>query len=448
MWSFVKNFFVIIVSTIILLLIGIYNGYPLVTSDSGAYINNAFHFQVPYDRPIFYSLFIKACSIINSLWIVIIIQCFILSYLLNSFLLKAFPILHSWHRLLIITITTLVTSISWYSSQVMPDIFTSVVLLTSILYLFDCNKYERFLVLLIYFFAILNHNSNLITSLLYCICVIIICLIFLRVKKYLKRSIVLLLVSILAWCSVCMVNLYAGYGFIPSKSSHVFIMGKLVENGILKEYLNEHCATNEFKLCAFINDLPIHAWDFVWDGGGAFVKTGGWDSSKNEYTKIIKGTLIETKYLMLHVKASISSTFTQVQLTDIGDGLWPYLDRTNPFWKIQENYPNELNEYLVSKQNKSQLVFGKINILYRWILIGSLFVALLIMIKTRDKFSLLILALIVLFALLNAFTTATFANILARLNSRDIWLIPFFCISVIVNFPFRQFSLTYKNKLG
>jgi hypothetical protein len=53
-----------------LMLDAIYNGYPLVYSDTSTYLASGFELQTPVDRPITYGLFIRLTSLNGfSLWI-------------------------------------------------------------------------------------------------------------------------------------------------------------------------------------------------------------------------------------------------------------------------------------------------------------------------------------------------------------------------------------------
>ena len=79
------------IGTLILSLIGLYNGYPLVYSDTGVYIASGLKEFVPVDRPIGYGLFIKLFSFNYSLWLVVAFQNLITAFVLYE-LLKTFDL--------------------------------------------------------------------------------------------------------------------------------------------------------------------------------------------------------------------------------------------------------------------------------------------------------------------------------------------------------------------
>jgi hypothetical protein len=77
------------IGTLILSIVGLYNGYPLVYSDTGMYIASGLKEFVPVERPVGYGLFIKLFSFNYSLWFVTVFQNLITAYILYE-LLKSF----------------------------------------------------------------------------------------------------------------------------------------------------------------------------------------------------------------------------------------------------------------------------------------------------------------------------------------------------------------------
>ena len=78
----ILDILLILLGGIILCFMGFYNTFPYVYSDCGTYIGSGFSLKVPYDRPIFYGLFVRHVSLLTSLWLVILVQGLILSLIL------------------------------------------------------------------------------------------------------------------------------------------------------------------------------------------------------------------------------------------------------------------------------------------------------------------------------------------------------------------------------
>lgn len=60
--AYLKQFGWIIFGAFIIAFVGLFNGYPLVYSDTGTYIYSGFDRFIPADRPIVYGLFLKFFS--------------------------------------------------------------------------------------------------------------------------------------------------------------------------------------------------------------------------------------------------------------------------------------------------------------------------------------------------------------------------------------------------
>ena len=68
----------------------LYSGFPLVTPDSGIYINSGLRLSVPIDRPIGYGMFILLSSMHASLWLVVFAQGIIFTLLIRWLCKKIF----------------------------------------------------------------------------------------------------------------------------------------------------------------------------------------------------------------------------------------------------------------------------------------------------------------------------------------------------------------------
>ena len=80
-----------LIATLLLLTAALFNGYPLVFSDSGTYVFSGWEMKVPVDRPIIYGIFLRVVSAGFSLWLPVMVQCFVLAWLLRLFWRTFFP---------------------------------------------------------------------------------------------------------------------------------------------------------------------------------------------------------------------------------------------------------------------------------------------------------------------------------------------------------------------
>jgi hypothetical protein len=330
----------------------------------------------------------------------------------------------------------------WFLLQAMPDIFTAILCIFVLLFLQTKSLRNSIICALVIVVSAVMHNANLITLTVVGIAI------WLAWKGYLgkwtqplnqyvslSKTRSLIGISIIPWTLLIASNIWGGNGATVGKGSHVFFMGKLCENGILKTYLDDECASKPNPFCAFKDSLPEHTWDFVWNSHGILEKTGGWHHSKELYNEIILGTLSKPKYIALHIQAAVSATAQQVILTHGGDGLTPLDTSATLAQELKMHYPDEYQGFVNdSKQQKSQIDFDFYNKVYDWSAIVLILFALICLYRKPNPLLATFFAIAAVFILCNAFSTACFANVLARLNARDFWILPMLSIGIIVQY--------------
>ena len=88
-----------------------------------------------------------------------------------------------------------------------------------------------------------------------------------------------------------------------SKVSHVFLIGKLVENGVLKSYLDAECANKNYEICKYKDSLAPenYSGNFLFHPNSAFQQTGAWSKPHDEYKHIISDILLTPKYAWVYL---------------------------------------------------------------------------------------------------------------------------------------------------
>jgi hypothetical protein len=261
-------------------------------------------------------------------------------------------------------------------------------------------------------------------------------LLFVSIKRMLFVGVVL----IMGWLTLSCINYLVEKKFILAKASHVFIMAHLDDTGILEKFMKEKCSDAQFsdcKLCAYRDSLPIELSEFMWPGR-VLQNTGGWIGSKAEYEKIIKASLTEPKYLMLNLYKSFIYGMTQLANNDIGQGLSAYIMGSAPYGQMHWRFPNELNNYLNSRQNKwngVNLKLSSLNLVHLFLLILSFFLILYIFTtslwsKLEPK-TVVLLVLILFSVFINSFVTAGLNAPCERFQARVVWMVPFSLILLV-----------------
>jgi hypothetical protein len=438
------------IGTIILSIIGLYNGYPLVYSDTGTYIYSGFGKFIPNDRPITYGLFLWFFSFNYSAWFVILMQNFLTAFVLYQ-TLKLFKFKESFlvrFYFYVIMFLVIFTGIGWYSNQLMPDFFAPLVALIIFAILVgegEITLFSKSILILVLVYSLITHFSHLLIG-----TVIILIAIFFKVvlKQKMKRisfKRISLAVAILisGWLLLPGINYLVEKKFILSKGSHVFIMAHLADGGILKKFLKENCSKPEFqdcKLCAYKDALPTDLASFIWSSNNILENTGGWLESKEEYNKIIMGTLKDPKYLLLNTYRSLTYGFVQLTKNEIGQGLSAYIEGSAPYGQIHWRFHDELNNYMNSRQNKWSGVNLNLNILntvHLVLIMVSLFILILLftnqlLISKIDPLTLNFLIFVIIAIIVNSFITAGLNSPCERFQARVIWLLPLAEIILVV----------------
>ena len=393
------------------------NGFPLLTSDSGAYIMSAHTLEVPADRPIFYSIFIRIFDFGHSFWPVLLVQCLLVSALVFRLLQNIFPKKKFAFKISIGLLGVLCSAMPWVCSQLMPDVFILVILLA--LANFYLEEKTNYLMLAIVVGACCVHYSFLlIVSTL-----VVGMAIFMR-SAHARKRIFPVVASLLPWVIVIWSNVRGGHGTVVSPSSHVFLVSKMYENGILKKYVEKRCAKEKLKLCAYSTELQgAHSWDFMWEANSPLYKTDGWKDVDGEYKGIVSGSLKDPEFLRMHMAEGISSTWQQLRMNSAGDGMDPFDSAASPRQWMGAYYPQQLQNYLSSKQQAGTIKESIPNGFYELaMLLATLFLLYAMFRHFRSgplpPEIINLLFLIIFILVINAFVTSTASSVIGRLQSR------------------------------
>ncbi len=416
-------------ASILLIAGAIYNQFPVLNYDSGAYIYNAYANELPFDRPVFYSYFIKFISLKKNLWLVVFSQSLIISFLLVQLLNYFFS--QQKYSFLIIFLTAFSSQLIWNIAYLTPDIFTSISFLCIILILISKNSYLSILYHCIFFISLIMHNANILICIIFCSIILFISFFLSSLKPFYSKTASSIFIIICAYLFSSSIIYKETGNFTMSKGSHAFMVAKTDELGILEPFLNEHCAKNKYLLCEYKNQLPHHFEKFLFEGEqGVFHKVGSWKNTSEEFNKIIKDILMSHTFRNKLIQKISFCVLKQLTLTNVYDDVAPYLEDSNPYWKINEHYSHQLSAYLNSKQSKNTLPISSFNNWYKIFIPICLIVSILFLFFIKNKRVKYFFYVVILFVIINAVISGTFTTVFSRLNSRVIWLMPLstFCI--------------------
>jgi hypothetical protein len=419
-----KSVLHVLLTALLLLVVALYNGFPLTESDTGAYIECGVRNLIPKDRSPFYGWFIRYTSLWSSLWYTVIAQCLLAGWLLHRLMRMLLGDSEQRVYVALSVIMVAFTCVAWVCDYLMPDVFAATLLLGVMLYIYDkhATVTTRVAYILVIFLSVIVHNSHFLILLLFALAIggwALVC----RYRELVVKASVLVLLSGAGWVLMCSVNAANGYGFVYSRGTHVFMVTKFAETGILSCYLDENCEKKNLRICQYKNDIPDFSWDFLWGEQSALYKAGGWDSTKDDFDVIIHDVLTTPRYLrMFAQKAAIS---TARQLTHIQaprkasvQGFW-----SSPNQRIGKFFPDEQNEAMLSRQYHGELSSGASNLFYMLFFVATSMILLLQKKRLAPELGLLY-GCVLLFFLVNAFVTSVGSTVIYRFQYRVFWVLP------------------------
>jgi len=438
-WKYIifnQSFFSIFFGTLLLLIPSLFNGYPLVYSDSGTYILSGFEYFVPIDRPLWYGLFIKFSSVNGySLWVTLFIQSLLGSFIYFHLLkLLKIPIFIGLPLLLFLSVFT---PFGWYIGQLMPDIWITFALFSYFLLLKkSASLWMKVVFGLIFFFALVVHFSHLLIFFMVTFIVFFIHTILQR--KFNLTYFFPFLIVLFSFAATSILNFSIDGKTSVMRSSNVFLAARLVDIGIWQQHVSK-ISDETNPLFDLKNNISEDSRTFLWNENGEVHQLGGWDSANIILGKEIKSIFTKPNNIGWFIFNAFTATLSQCTQNSIGSGLEStYYKQLNspPAVAIKKYFPQEFNQYQQSRQNTNlwnqKLNLTYLNWLYQLIFILSILVILFSWIQNHASNTLLFFKRLLIFVIIvNAFITASFANVYDRLQSRISWMVVFLALAII-----------------
>lgn len=429
--------------TVLLLWPAIWNGFPLMYSDTGAYLATAFEGKVPLGRPTGYGLFIRYTSLGGNVWLPLVAQSLLFAGLLWRLIRVLAPLGYRWGYLLALAVVMGFMGMPWYSSQLMPDAFTGLVVLGFFLLLWDgeLGWVGRLMTgFLLYWFCFSHYSHAALLMGLVGLMGAVLAVQRLRKRRLpfgWGRLVGALLPALLAVLTFYWVNYSSGFGWRMTRSSHVFTMARLSETGLLRAYLHETCAEKHWVLCPYVDSLPVTAADFIWSDASPFKKTGYWEASRPGYDSLLADFFSRPSYVKGYAKEALKAWLLQMKAWSVGEGITPYNESSSPYKFFERAMPDYVPAYLASRQFDHAFSFDTETWLLKCTIMVAAVVALVLGLWKRNRLSSSLgwFAMISLAGYMwNAFLTGALANVYARLQTRIAWLIPLAACLMIAAF--------------
>jgi len=398
----------------------LWNGYPLLYSDTHVFITQPTPGFFNWDKPFIYGPWMLLAHAWHSLWGVVLVQGILLSllvWLTQQAVGSAKPLRH----LVVCMALSLLTGASWFVSLVMPDIFSGMVVLSIFVLGFSkkLTKTMTVWICLLGALAIAVHLSHLVIASA--------CLLVVLVFRW-RRFAFAVLPLIIALVALVGTSMYAFSKVAVSPFGSVFMLARMSADGNVKSVLEKYCPEKSWHLCAWTERLAKDSDSFMWDANGpVWTHPGGPIGLAPEASEIVALTVRARPWHVLW--SATQNTITQLTMVKLGDTInSDWLDLTVA--KSVEKFFSsaELERYKNSKQVQGTMLervsfvsaVGTATVLIGFLLSVYLLIQAW---RSRQWTVLALITMIWMGVLANAFATGGLSKPHYRYQTRIAWLL-------------------------
>lgn len=412
-------------ATIVLLVPALWNGFPFMFYDSGAFIEQAVHGRFVAERSVFYAWFLKAFWPTVSLWPAIVAQAAMTVLVMAAFARGLAPRLTAGTFFALVVALSLATGLPWNAAEVLPDILAPLLVLCLYLLGFHAaslGRARKAALIAVAVFATTAHASHLGLAAGLAVTVALLQWATRRVapSAAAPRWRLPALVFGLSLGLVVAANVARTGEWFVTRAGPSFVFGRLLQDGIVQRVLDETCPQSGYRLCAYKDILPKDANDWLWGRESPFRQLGEFAGTDAESRAIVAVAL--KRYPLLNLKMAILNTAEQFVSIETGDGIEPLSGVPDPI--LERHAPRLLDDYRAARQ-QGQIPFRWINRLQ--VPLGAASIAALAgllaaAVRKRQWDDRAFLPVFLLLALVgNAFICGVLSNPQDRYQSRLIW---------------------------
>jgi hypothetical protein len=412
----------IVLSMALLSAPAIWNRFPLLQYDTGGYLARWYEPYLVPSRAVAYGLILNAGAVL-SFWPVVLGQSaltvWVIALVLRVHSLGGRPGLLAG----IVAALSIFSTLPWLTSILLTDIFAGLAVLALYLLVLranDLNGREQAGLIALIAVSVATHSATFAVLLTLLVAAALLALVApsrLPRRRLGNGALAMALGAVLVFATNATVTkrpTWTPGGFALS-------FGRMLQDGIVKKYLDQHCPRARLVLCAYKDELPRDADKWFW-GSPLFDKLGRFAGLDAEMERIALASLAE--YPLLQIKTAAIATVRQLIDVRTGEGV------VNSIWHtygIIERYrPGLIPDMRAARQQRGEINFTIINRVHYPLALASLLLLPLIggyMLRRKDVTEIGELATACLLALLaNAFVCGTLSNPHDRYGARLIWL--------------------------
>lgn len=441
---------------ILMLLPALWNGFPLVFSDTGIYLEAAINHHVPIDRPLFYSVFALLLHWKISLWPIVVAQALLTFYLVRLFFSTYARRFAERDVVITIALLSALSSLPWFAGQIMPDLFSALLILALAIGVLNQDRLPRadYVALpLLSTLFISTHLSYVLMSAALLACAGLIRAGAAdkrgaRLRALLSRFNILIAGGlVLAVAMMVSINVVAKKGPTMAYVGNVMMLAKLIDQEVAIDYLNDSCAARPLPICTALPDLmrmrdnarlhhlPIGSVsdEFLW--GPEMKKLGDFGAVHLYASEINQGAI--RRYPLKFMEKCIEGFLAQSVTFQLGDELNRYGEGTMLYDVMRDSFPRRTFEHFqTSRQYTGGIHLATLRAVSNAVVVLSLLVVIaFIALRWSAAQALVQAMLVVLFGIVvNMAVTGALSAVHDRYGSRVIWLLPMLALLIAFDF--------------
>ena len=420
---------------LMLLAPALWNGYPLLQSDTGGYLARWYEGYLVPSRSTVFGLYLHYGEA-TYFWLNLAVQALATMWILQV-TLRVLGLARPWRLFGLCLVLTLTTALPWLASMLLTDIFAGLSVLSLFILAVHGDKtsaLEKVLLFAFTAFAGATHSATLGVLLGLC-CAGWMVRPFLRARIAVSGLVQGSLTIVAGAAMLVSANFALSGELAWTPGGYGVAFGRMLQDGIVTRYLRDHCPQANFKLCPYRNELPPTADDFLW-GHSMFDTLGRFKGLNDEMGFIALHSLAE--YPLWQAKAAIVATAQQLVMVATGEGTTSGIPHT--YGIIERYIPSQLKPMRAARQQHSDINFAAINRLHipvALVSMGLVFAMLALAVWRREFDDLTLLAGTVCLALLgNAFICGVISGPHDRYGARMVWI----ATAVVVIAAIRRYA--------
>ena len=406
---------------LMLLAPALWNGYPLLQWDTGGYLARWYEGYLVPSRSTAFGLYLHFGED-SSFWINLGFQALATLWILQL-TLRVLGMTSPWRLLAMALALTLTTALPWLASMLLTDLFAGLAVLSLFILALHGERTsvpEKCPLFGLTAFAAATHSATL--AVLLGLCLVGWMAWPLSRGRIAVAGLMQASLTVVAGAALLLATNFALSGQVAwTPGGYGVAFGRMMQDGIVARYLNDHCGQQHLKLCPYRNSLPATADQFLW-GNSVFNTLGRFQGLNDEMGSIVLHSLAE--YPAWQAGAAVSGTAQQLVHVATGEGNNVWLGHT---YGIMERFlPAQLKAMRAARQQRGHLDFTAVNYVHIPTALASMLFALILFgigLRRRPFDDLTLLAGTVSLALFgNAFICAVISGPHDRYGARMAWL--------------------------